>query len=93
MARVRGKQAVEPNQVTARARHARSQARDEVERLEQDVGGAVAKRMLQLVDHQPVTVAAETLTRNARARHVAAQALQLAAIGRSASNRRRRGGD
>jgi len=64
MARVWGKQAVEPKQVTARARHRRSQAGDEVERLEQDVGGAVAKRMLQLVDHQPVTVAAETLTRN-----------------------------
>jgi len=39
MARVPGKQAVEPNQVTARARHRRSQAGDEVERDAESVEG------------------------------------------------------
>jgi hypothetical protein len=48
MARIRGEQGVEPDEVSARARHQRSQARDEVERLEQDVGRAVAKGVLQL---------------------------------------------
>lgn len=80
MARIRGEQAVKPNEMTARARHQRRQASDEVQRLEQDVGGPIAKRVLELVDHQPVAVAAETLTRNGRARHIAAQTLQLSAI-------------
>ena len=50
------------------------------QRLEQDVGGAIAKGMLQFVDHQAVAVAAETFQGNCRARHVPAQALQLSAI-------------
>ena len=48
MARIRGEQAVEPNEMTARARHQRGQASDEVQRLEQHVGGAIAKRVLEL---------------------------------------------
>jgi len=36
--------------------------------------------MLQLVDHQAVAVATETFQGNGRARHMAAQALQLAPI-------------
>ena len=74
MARIRGEQAVEPNEVTARTRHQRGQAGDEVQRFEQHVGGAIAKRVLELVDHQPVAVAAETLQGNGGARHIAAAA-------------------
>ena len=44
------------------------------------MGGAVAKGMLQFVDHQAVAVAAQTLQRDGGARHTAAQAFQLAAI-------------
>jgi len=44
------------------------------------MGGAVAKGMLQFVDHQGVAVAAQTLQRDGAARHIAAQAFQLAAI-------------
>ena len=39
------------------------------------MGGAVAKGVLQRVDHQGVAVAAQALQRNGRARHIAAQAL------------------
>ena len=55
MACVRGEQAVKPHAMGSRTRHQRRQAGDEVERLEQDVGGAIAKRVLELVDHQPGT--------------------------------------
>jgi len=37
-----------------------------------ELGGAVTKGMLQLVDHQSVAVAAETLQGNGGARHIAA---------------------
>ena len=59
----------------------------EVERLEQDMGGAVAKRVLEFVDHQPVAVTAETLQGNGRACHIPAQALQLSPIAGLASKR------
>ena len=68
------------HELRALARQKLGQASDEVQRLEQDVGGPIAKRVLEFVNHQPVAVAAETLTRNGRARHIAAQALQLLAI-------------
>jgi len=44
--------------------------------------------MLQFVDHQAIAVPAHTLQGNGRARHIAAQALQLAPVARSASDRR-----
>ena len=53
-----------------RARHQRRQAREEVERLEQELGRAVAKRALELVHDQAVAVAA--LERERRSRDVAA---------------------
>jgi len=49
-----------------------AQASDEVQRLEQHMGGAVAKGMLELVDHQGVAVAAQALQRDGGARHIAA---------------------
>ena len=59
----------------------------EVQGLEQDMRGAVAKGKLQFVDHQAIAVPAQTLQGNGRARHIAAQALQLAPVARSASDR------
>ena len=59
MACVRGKQAVEPDEVTVRAWDQRGETGDKVERLEQHMGGAIAKRVLELIDHQPIAVAAE----------------------------------
>jgi hypothetical protein len=50
----------------------RVRARVAVQRLEQYVGGAVAKGVLQLVDRQAVAVAAETLQFDRWARHIAA---------------------
>lgn len=38
-----------------------SEAGDEVERLEQHVGGPIAKGVLQLIDHQAIAVAAQAL--------------------------------
>ena len=80
MARIRGEQAVETNEVTARAWDQRGQAGDEVERFEQHMGRAIAKGMLQPIDHQAVPVAAQALQGNGGARHVPAQPLQLSAI-------------
>ena len=88
MACVRGEQAVKPHQMSSRARHQRRQPGNKVERLEQDVGGAIAKRVLQLVDHQAVAVTAKTLTRKSRARHIPAQALELTPLVAPAGNRR-----
>jgi len=44
--------------------------------------------MLEPVDHQAVAVAAETLQRDGRARHVAAQAFQFPALVGPAGHRR-----
>ena len=66
MARIRIEQAAEPDEVTARARHQRGQANDEVQRREHHVGGAIGKRGLELLDHQPVAVAAQALQGNGR---------------------------
>jgi hypothetical protein len=49
------------------------------------MGGAVAKGMLELVDHQAIAVSGEALERDGGARHIAAQALQLSPLaGRAA---------
>jgi len=77
MARVRGKHAVETHEMGSRSWYQRGQAGDEVQWLEQNMGGAVTERVLEFVDHQPVPVAAQTLTRNGGARHIPAQPLQL----------------
>ena len=61
---------------------------DEVQRLEQDVGGPLAKGVLELVDHQAVAVVAQTLQGDGRARHIAAQAFQLPAFAGLAGNGR-----
>jgi hypothetical protein len=71
----------------AARRVAHRDVRHQVQRLEQNVGGAVTKGMLQLVDHQAVAVAAQSLQGNCGARHIAAQALQLAAIAALAGDR------
>jgi hypothetical protein len=48
------------------------QASDEVKRLEQHMGGAVAQGLRQLVDHQAIAGAAKTIEGDGWARDVAA---------------------
>ena len=52
VARVGGEQAVEADEMASRARHQSGPARDEVRRLEQHVGGSIAKGGLQLIAHR-----------------------------------------
>ena len=80
MTRIRCEQAVEPDKVSSRAWNEGRQTSHEVQRLEQNVGGAIAKRVLQFVDHQTIAVAAETLKANRGAGHIAAHSLQLPAL-------------
>ena len=58
----------------AARRVAHMYVRHQVKRLEHDVAGAIAKGVLQLIDHQAiaVAVAAETIEGDGRARDVAA---------------------
>ena len=43
------------------ARHERGQAGDEVQGVEHDVGGAVAKRLLEFINHLPALVGRQAL--------------------------------
>ncbi len=63
------------------------ESRQEVERLEQELSGAVAKGMFQLVHHQAVAVAAQTFERNGGPRDVATQPLELSSLGGPAGHR------
>ena len=47
--------------MTSRARHEGRQPREDVERLEQELGGAIATGTLELVHHQAIAVAAQPL--------------------------------
>ena len=64
--------------MSARRGHERGEAREEVERLEQNLSGTVAIRALQL--HFAALGEREPLLRHRRAAHVAAQPLELAAL-------------
>jgi len=89
MARVRGKHAVETHEMGSRSWYQRGQAGDEVQWLEQNMGGAVTERVLEFVDHQPVPVAAQTLTRNGGARlrvHLAAGGTASSSVAVSLGN-------
>lgn len=79
---------MKPDEVSARSWDQGRQPSDEVQRFEQNMGGAIAKGVFEFVDHQAVAVAAEALKRNGRARHVAAQSLQLPALVGPAGDRR-----
>ncbi len=86
--------------MAARARHEDSQARQEIERLKQERGRAVAKGPLELVHDQAVTIAAQALGRRATGRNPAlaaeghevlvATALALHALRKPCSSRPQR---
>ena len=63
------------NQIGARARHQGGKAGDEVEWFEKDMGGAVAKWMLELVDHQPIAVDTQPLQGDGPSGNVTTNAL------------------
>ena len=72
VARVGGEDAVVAQQMASRARHQRRQAREEVERFEQELGRAVVKRALEPVHDQAVAVAVESLECERGTRDIAA---------------------
>ena len=71
MACVRGEDSVIPQQMASRSRHEGRQPRGEVDRLEQELGGGVAKRALEPVHDQAVAVAAEAVERERGTRDIA----------------------
>jgi hypothetical protein len=74
--------------VTARTRHQGRQSGEEVERLEQELAGAVAKGPLESVHHQAVTVTAQALECERGSSDIATQALELLALVGPAGDRR-----
>ncbi len=73
LACVRGKLSVKPHQMGSEPCYQRREASDEAQPLEQNGSGAIAKRVLHLVDHQAIAVSIQTLTRDGRAREISAQ--------------------
>ena len=80
-AAVEREQAVEPSKVHARSGHEGGQAGEEVERVEHDVGGAVAPGGLEAVAHVTVRDQRQALLGQGGAADVAVQALELSALG------------
>lgn len=74
---VGGEHAVEAGQVHSRFGHQRRQLRHEVQGLEDHMGGAVPVRCLEFVTYPAVSCQRQTLLRDRRARHIAAQVLQF----------------
>ena len=62
---VRCKDAVEACEVDSRLRYQRSEFGDEVQRLEDHMGGAIAVRSFELVTHLPVAVNARRFSETA----------------------------
>jgi hypothetical protein len=79
---------VKADEVTARTRHQGRQSGEEVERLEQELAGAVAKGPLESVRHQAVTVTAQALECERGSSDIATQALELLALVGPAGDRR-----
>ena len=78
--RARGEPAVVAQQMGPGPRHPGGEACDEVFGLEQDVGGAVAERAFELEHHQRVAVDAQARLGGRRSAHLAAYALEFAAL-------------
>lgn len=77
---VGGEYAVEAGQIHTRFGHQGGQADDEVERLEDDVGGAVTIRSLELIAHISLPGQGQPIGGNGRSGDVAAQELGLAPL-------------
>jgi len=72
--------AVIARQIHPRFRHQRRQPRDEVQGLENDMGGAVTIRGLQLIAHLALRGQCQALLRNRGSGDITTQALQLVAL-------------
>ena len=81
MLAIRCEHAVEPGEVQSRTRDQRRQAGDEVEWVEDDVGGAVAKRLLEPIDDLSPIVGREPLVGDGGPRDVATELFELVASG------------
>ena len=77
MASVGGEEAMIPDEVAARAGDECGESSDEIQWLEQDVGGAVGVGAFELIDHEPVGVEAQAFEGDGRAEEIAAYALEL----------------
>ena len=81
MLAIRREHAVEPGEVQSRTRDQRRQAGDEVERVEDDVGGAVAKRLLEPIDDLSPIIGREPLVGDGGPCDVATELFELVALG------------
>ena len=81
MLAIRREHAVEPGQVQSRTRDQRRQAGDEVEWVEDDVGGAVAKRLLEPIDDLSSLIGREPLVGDGGPCDVATELFELVALG------------
>ena len=81
MLAIRREHAVEPGEVRTRTRDQRRRAGDEVEWVEDDVGGAVAKRLLGPIDDLSPIVGREPLVGDGGPRDVATELFELVALG------------
>ena len=81
MLAIRREHAVEPGEVQSRTRDQRRRAGDEVEWVEDDAGGAVAKRLLEPIDDLCPIVGREPLVGDGGRRDVATELFELVALG------------
>ena len=81
MLAIRREHAVEPGEVQSRTRDQRRQAGDEVEWLEDDAGGAVAKRLLEPIDDLSPIIGREPLVGDGGPCDVATELFELVALG------------
>ena len=81
MLAIRREHAVEPGEVQSRTRDQRRRAGDEVEWVEDNVGGAVAKRLLEPIDDLSPIVGREPLVGDGGPRDVATELFELVASG------------
>ena len=81
MLAIRREHAVEPGEVQSRTRDQRRRAGDEVEWVEDDVGGAVAKRLLEPIDDLSPIVGREPLVGDGGPCDVATELFELVALG------------
>ena len=75
-----GEHTVEAGEVQTRTRHQRGQAGNKVERVEHDMGGAVAKRPFEFVDDLATLIGGETLVGDGGSGDVTAELFQLVAL-------------
>ena len=81
MLAIRREHAVEPGEVQSRTRNQSRQAGDEVEWVEDDAGGAVAKRLLEPIDDLSPLIGREPLVGDGGPCDVATELFELVALG------------